>query len=119
MNMSQDEHELHVTRRFIAHLGDDFRIVEERNRDGRVPDFVISDGLGRVGLELTRYRIEGPENEAQQRDSDFQEYVHGQWIDDPTVNHWRPRLAYSLLGPSSKAKKRFYAIPGPGRERET
>jgi hypothetical protein len=74
------EAELAVARRFCKQIG--ARILEQRES----PDFLVEKDGPQVGLELARYREQGPHNDAQERDQALKEHLSDRWIDDANVN---------------------------------
>lgn len=101
-----------VARRFCAHLGDGYRVQEQREE----PDFIIADCSGAIGLEITRYRTPGPKNQAEALDQRIKEFVLEHWLSDDTVNHWIPCLYYRLA--TSRQGNSFYRLPRTDAEKQ-
>ena len=58
------------------------------------PDYLLQLGDQQLGLELTRYRQQGPENEAFEQDWAFQEFVLDRWLYDEYASHFTPIIDY-------------------------
>lgn len=93
MRWKKGEKERRVADLFCRHLGKGWH-VESDHRES--PDFLISDGQERFGLELTELRQTGAQDEAIDYDRAFKAKVCDAWLHDDSVNHWQVTLHYRL-----------------------
>lgn len=81
-----------VIERFCERLGQDARVI--RQNQPPAPDFTISIAEKEVLVELTRYREQGPYNDAAARDLDFKGQFCERWLFDSEVNDLSVFLYY-------------------------
>jgi hypothetical protein len=86
----QREYERFVAERFLLHLIGNWRIDEQPTPPA--PDIMIANGVAQFGLELCRYREQGPHNEQQEVNSEFEQFVLHEWLYDDSVNECTPHL---------------------------
>ena len=105
--------ELLVANRFCDHLGSNWEILPNHRES---PDFLLSNHLSTIGLELTEYRQPGAKNKSVNHNIDFERQVHDAWIGDRKVNHWSVNFIYRLT-PGGEMNG-CYKVPCP-KERDS
>lgn len=86
------EQERMVIERFCARHREDARVLGPNQPPA--PDFTIAIAGKEVLVELTRYREQGPHNDAADRDLDFKHQFCERWLYDSEVNHLSVFLYY-------------------------
>ncbi|MEE8171233.1 MAG: hypothetical protein V3T70_11865, partial [Phycisphaerae bacterium] len=86
------DEEICVAERFCAMLPSSPTLV--RRNKPPLPDFTIELGGEHILLELTRYREQGPHNNAHERDEQFKQRVLEAWLNDPIVNQLALSVEY-------------------------
>lgn len=104
MRWKKGEKERRVADLFCRHLGKGW-YVESDHRES--PDFLISDGQERFGLELTELRQTGAQDEAIDYDRAFKADVCDVWLYDDSVNDWQVTFHYRLTQGGT------YTVPRP------
>ena len=93
MTLTKDEIERLVASSFCDYLDSNWKILSDHREQ---PDFLLSNQLFTIGLELTECRQPGARDRAINYDGKFKRLVSDAWIDDPKVNHWSVGLIYRL-----------------------
>ncbi len=113
MALTKDEIERLVAITFRDHLDSNWKILPNHRES---PDFLLSNQMSTIGLELTEYRQPGAKDKAVNYDGQFKRFVLNAWIDDPKVNHWSVSLIYRLTQAGEMNGR--YMVPLP-QERDS
>lgn len=108
MALPKDEVEQLVASRFCDHLDSNWKILPDHREQ---PDFLLSNQLFTVGLELTECRQPGAQDRAINYDGEFKRLVLYAWINDSKVNHWSLSFRYRLT--QAGGISGLYMVPRP------
>ncbi len=91
-NRKQKAYEKPIAQNFLDLRGGGYRIVADFDR--KRPDFLLTNGNTKAGLELMRYREQGWHNQAHDHTDRMTRFIGDEWINDESINRVRLLLWY-------------------------